>query len=84
MLVFILLLSLLYPQALAKELKYKVGDCAGFSEFGESDRIWKIVKIGKEHYGYTLYGGDGKLKSEEFHYFEKFIAPFKRKCVKNP
>jgi hypothetical protein len=65
---------------LAKELKYKVGDCAGFSEFGESDRIWKIVKIGKKQYGFTLIGGDGKLKSEDFDYFEKVLAPFKRSC----
>lgn len=82
MLVFILLLFFLYPPALAKELKYKVGDCAAYSEFGEIDRVWQVVKIGKKQYAYKQYGTNEKLRSEDFDYFEKFIAPFKRECGK--
>ena len=70
----------MYPSALA--IKYRVGDCATRSEFGDDDKLWEIKKIGTKHYGYTLYGGDGKMLSDEFDYFENNIAPFKRECKK--
>lgn len=84
MLVFAI--ALLYPSNLATDLaekrKYLVGDCAAYSEFGSNDRIWQIIKIGKKHYAYEPYGVKGRVYSEEFDYFEKFIAPFKRECGK--
>ena len=72
------------------ELKYKVGDCAAYSEFGNDDPIWEIVEIGQQQYGFRAYKGKNatsnanfKVYSENFRYFETFKAPFKRKCVKS-
>lgn len=82
----VLAVALLYPLSLtadvAEKPRYAIGDCAAFSEFGSNDRIWQITKVGKKHYGYELYGIKSRTYSEEFDYFEKFIAPFKRECGK--
>lgn len=63
--------------------KYKVGDCAAYSEFAEGDYVWEIVFVGQKQYGFRVYGGNGKLYSEDFSYFDTYKAPFKRECVKS-